>query len=60
MQGKLSDVDVGSVEARLQEVTDKFNKAKQHIADQRAKLDAAQREADDLQAQADDLVSQSV
>ena len=55
-QGKLGDVDAETIETRLNEITDKFNRAKQHIADQKAKLDAEQREADDLKAQADDAV----
>ena len=49
-------MDVGGVEARLQEVTDKFNKAKSHIAEQKAKLQREQDEADELQHKADDLV----
>lgn len=55
-QGKLGEVDAETIEARLTEITDKFNRAKQHIADQKAKLDAEQREADDLKAKADDAV----
>ncbi len=55
-QGKLGDVDAETIEARLTEITDKFNRAKQHIADQTAKLDAEQREAGDLKAKADDAV----
>lgn len=56
MQGKLSDVDVDSVESRLTEVTTKYNDAKRNIADAKAKLEESQRAAEDMKDKADDLV----
>lgn len=55
-QGKLSDVDVNSVEARLTKVTNRYNDAKRNIADAKAKLEASQRDADNLKDRANDLV----
>lgn len=56
-QGKLSDVDINSVEARLTEVTTRYNDAKRAIADAKAKLEASQRDAENMKDKADDLVS---
>ena len=55
-QDRLSNMDANTIEARLNEITNKFNRAKQHIADQQTQLNAKQQEAEHLRTQADDAV----
>jgi chromosome segregation ATPase len=56
VQGKLSDVDVNSIEAKLTEVTNRYNDAKRKIDEAKERLAASQREADNLKDNADTLV----
>jgi chromosome segregation ATPase len=56
VQGKLCFVDVNSIEAKLTEVTNRYNDAKRKIDEAKERLAASQREADNLKDNADTLV----